>query len=141
APGIPGRLPFWHGDSPGRPVDLGRALGTFTRELALENSKDASAAHARLRGIGLDEWAADNLLAYVGEQAAATGQVPSEKHLLVERFRDELGDWRLILHSPLGMPVHSPWALAVGARAEERYGVNASAMAADDGIVLRIPAM
>lgn len=141
APGVPGRLPFWHGDSPGRPVDLGRALGTFTRELALDNSKDASAAHARLRNIGLDEWAADNLLAYVGEQAAATGQVPSEKHLLVERFRDELGDWRLILHSPLGMPVHSPWALAVGARAEERYGVNASAMAADDGIVLRIPAM
>ncbi|WP_421084670.1 Lhr family helicase [Rothia nasimurium] len=141
APGVPGRLPFWHGDSPGRPVDLGRALGTFTRELALENSKDASAAHARLRGIGLGEWAADNLLAYVGEQVAATGLVPSEKHLLVERFRDELGDWRLILHSPLGMPVHSPWALAVGARAEERYGVNASAMAADDGIVLRIPAM
>ncbi|MGV3103744.1 Lhr family helicase [Rothia sp. 32237D007AR] len=141
APGIPGRLPFWHGDSPGRPVDLGRALGAFTRELALENSKDAGAAHTRLRAIGLDEWAADNLLAYVGEQVAATGQVPSEKHLLVERFRDELGDWRLILHSPLGMPVHSPWALAVGARAEERYGVNASAMAADDGIVLRIPAM
>lgn len=141
APGVPGRLPFWHGDSPGRPVDLGRALGTFTRELALENSKDASAAHARLRSIGLDGWAADNLLAYVGEQVAATGQVPSEKHLLVERFRDELGDWRLVLHSPLGMPVHSPWALAVGARAEERYGVNASAMAADDGIVLRIPAM
>ncbi len=141
APGIPGRLPFWHGDSPGRPVDLGRALGAFTRELALENSKDAGAAHARLRGLGLDQWAADNLLAYVAEQAEATGQVPSEKHLLVERFHDELGDWRLILHSPLGMPIHSPWALAVGARAEERYGVNASAMAADDGIVLRIPAM
>ncbi|WP_237221545.1 Lhr family helicase [Rothia nasimurium] len=141
APGVPGRLPFWHGDSPGRPVDLGRALGAFTRELALENSKDAGAAHARLRGLGLDQWAADNLLAYVAEQAEATGQVPSENHLLVERFRDELGDWRLILHSPLGMPVHSPWALAVGARAEERYGVNASAMAADDGIVLRIPAM
>lgn len=141
APGVPGRLPFWHGDSPGRPVDLGRALGAFTRELALENSKDAGAAHARLRGLGLDQWAADNLLAYVAEQAEATGQVPSEKHLLVERFRDELGDWRLILHSPLGMPVHSPWALAVGARAEERYGFNASAMAADDGIVLRIPAM
>lgn len=141
APGVPGRLPFWHGDSPGRPVDLGRALGTFTRELALEASKDAGAAHARLRALGLDQWAADNLLAYVNEQVAATGQVPSEKHLLVERFRDELGDWRLILHSPLGMPVHSPWALAVGARAEERYGVNASAMAADDGIVLRIPAM
>ncbi|WP_237212386.1 Lhr family helicase [Rothia nasimurium] len=141
APGVPGRLPFWHGDSPGRPVDLGRALGAFTRELALENSKDAGAAHARLRSLGLDQWAADNLLAYVAEQAEATGQVPSEKHLLVERFRDELGDWRLILHSPLGMPVHSPWALAVGARAEERYGVNASAMAADDGIVLRIPAM
>lgn len=141
APGVPGRLPFWHGDSPGRPVDLGRALGTFTRELAAEIKTAPDAASTRLRETGLDAWAADNLMAYVREQVEAAGDVPSEQHLVLERFRDELGDWRLVLHSPLGMPVHSPWALAVGVRAEERYGVNASAMAADDGIVLRIPAM
>lgn len=141
APGIPGRLPFWHGDSPGRPAELGRALGTFTRDLTRTMAKDRAQAHQQVRALGLDDWAADNLLAYLGEQNQATGQVPSDTHLLVERFRDELGDWRVILHSPLGMPVHSPWALAVGARVEERYGVNASAMAADDGIVLRIPAM
>ncbi|MFW0111285.1 DEAD/DEAH box helicase [Rothia sp. CCM 9416] len=141
APGVPGRLPFWHGDSPGRPAELGRALGTFTGDLARTLAKDRAEAHRQVGALGLDEWAADNLLAYIGEQTQATGRVPSHKHLLVERFRDELGDWRVILHSPLGMPVHSPWALAVGARVEEGYGVNASAMAADDGIVLRIPAM
>lgn len=141
APGVPGRLPFWHGDSPGRPVDLGRALGTFTRELAAEIKTAPDAASTRLRETGLDAWAADNLMAYIREQVEAAGDVPSEQHLVLERFRDELGDWRVVLHSPLGMPVHSPWALAVGVRAEERYGVNASAMAADDGIVLRIPAM
>lgn len=140
APGVPGRLPFWHGDSPGRPVDLGRALGTFTRDTAAAITRSAPDVHASLTASGLDTWAADNLIAYLSEQTEATGQVPHQEHLLVERFRDELGDWRVILHSPLGMPVHSPWALAVGARIEERYGINASAMAADDGIVLRIPA-
>lgn len=142
APGQVGKLPFWHGDGPGRPVDLGEAVGGFTRELAarLETGQD-DAARTRLREAGLDEWAADNLLAYVREQTEATGQVPSEKTLVVERFRDELGDWRVILHSPYGMPVHGPWALAVGARIEQRWGLDGSAMAADDGIVLRIPAM
>lgn len=140
APGIPGKLPFWHGDSPGRPVDLGRAIGAFTRDTAAAITRDPDTVHTHLSGIGLDTWAADNLIAYLRDQTEATGQVPHHQHLLLERFRDEIGDWRLILHSPLGMPVHSPWALAVGARIEERYGINASAMAADDGIVLRIPA-
>ncbi len=138
APGVPGKLPFWHGDGPGRPVELGRAVGRFNRELAGAAEEDA---RARLRSSGLDEWAADNLLAYVGEQKEAVGQVPSDRLFVVERFHDELGDWRVVLHSPFGMPVHAPWALAVGARLHERYGLDGSAQAADDGIVLRVPAM
>lgn len=143
APGMVGRLPFWHGDGPGRPVDLGEAVGRFTRELAAAASSEDSEhdAAARLSAAGLDEWAVQNLIAYISGQREATGQVPSEKTLVIERFRDELGDWRVILHSPYGMPVHGPWALAVGARSDELYGLDGSAMAADDGIVLRIPAM
>lgn len=141
APGVPGKLPFWHGEGPGRPVELGRALGQFTRELAAELQSDATTARARVASIGLDAWAADNLQAYVREQSEATGSVPSDTQFIVERFRDEIGDWRVVLHSPFGMPVHAPWALAVGQRAEDLFGVNASAMAADDGIVLRIPSV
>ncbi|MEX5301660.1 Lhr family ATP-dependent helicase [Kocuria sabuli] len=138
APGVPGKLPFWHGDGPGRPVELGRALGRFNREIAGAAEDEA---RARLSAAGLDQWAADNLLAYVGEQKEAVGQVPSDRLFVVERFHDELGDWRVVLHSPFGMPVHAPWALAVGARLHERYGLDGSAQAADDGIVLRVPAM
>lgn len=140
APGIPGRLPFWKGDSPGRPVALGQAQGRFIQEMASLEAKQPQQAQDKLKALGLDAWARDNLLTYLAQQQEATGQVPNHQHLLVERFRDEIGDWRLILHSPLGLPVHSPWALAVGARVRERYGVQASAMAADDGIVLRLPA-
>ncbi len=136
--GQPGKLPFWKGDAQGRPVELGEALGVFTSELA-----NLPAAHSleKLTSIGLDDFAAGNLLNYVGAQAEATTVVPSDKTLVVERFVDELGDWRVILHSPFGLPIHSPWALAVGARLHERYGLDGSAMAADDGIVLRVPAM
>nr|WP_202864802.1 DEAD/DEAH box helicase [Kocuria sp. 257] len=144
APGQVGKLPFWHGDGPGRPVDLGEATGKFTREVATslaEGDEGVETVRERLTSAGLDEWAVDNLCAYVDEQRVATGQVPSEKTMVVERFRDELGDWRVILHSPYGMPVHAPWALAVGARIDELYGLDGSAMASDDGIVLRIPAM
>lgn len=144
APGQVGKLPFWHGDGPGRPVDLGEATGRFTRELAAslsDGERGTTEVRRRLAAAGLDEWAVDNLCAYVDEQRTATGQVPSEKTIVIERFRDELGDWRVVLHSPYGMPVHSPWALAVGARIDDLYGLDGSAMAADDGIVLRIPAM
>jgi ATP-dependent helicase Lhr and Lhr-like helicase len=136
APGQPGRLPFWKGDSPGRPAELGRALGAFTRELA---GLDPDAARRRVRVAGLDEWAAANLVAYLAEQREATGYVPDDRTLVVERFRDELGDWRLMVHSPYGALVHAPWALAIAARLRERYGVDAQAMHADDGIVMRVP--
>lgn len=136
--GQPGKLPFWKGDSLGRPVDLGRALGAFVRELA---ASDVGPATERCKASGLDDFAANNLVQYLHEQKLATEVVPSDTTLVVERFHDELGDWRVILHSPFGMPVHAPWALAVGQRLHQRYGLDGSAMAADDGIVLRVPVM
>ena len=136
APGQPGRLPFWKGDQLGRPAELGAAIGAFTRELGeLEHGQ----AVARCRGAGLDEWAAENLVAFLGEQREATRVLPTDRTVLVERFRDELGDWRLVMHSPYGAQVHAPWALAVGRRLAERYGIDAQALPSDDGIVLRIP--
>ncbi len=136
APGEMGRMPFWKGDSPGRPVELGRALGAFLREVA---AADPAAGAARARAAGLDDWGSANLLAYLGEQRAATGHLPDDRTLLVERFRDELGDWRLVVHSPFGAPVNAPWALAIGARLRERYGLDVASMHSDDGIVLRLP--
>ncbi|MDQ0924957.1 ATP-dependent Lhr-like helicase [Pseudarthrobacter sp. W1I19] len=136
--GQPGKLPFWKGDSLGRPVDLGRALGAFVRELS---ASDVGPATERCKASGLDDFAANNLIQYLSEQKQATEVVPNDTTLVVERFHDELGDWRVILHSPFGMPVHAPWALAVGQRLHQRYGLDGSAMAADDGIVLRVPMM
>jgi ATP-dependent Lhr-like helicase len=136
APGIPGRLPFWKGDSPARPAELGAAMGAWVRELLPLADDEARAYVGR---AGLDAWAADNLLAYVGEQRAATAEVPTDTTLVVERFRDEMGDWRIVVHSPYGARVHAPWALVIAARLRERFGVDAAAMHADDGIVLRLP--
>ena len=136
APGVPGRLPFWKGDSLGRPAALGRAHGEFVREVGALAVFDAQ---QRLSADGLDGFAADNVIAYLQEQRAALGVVPDEKTVVLERFRDELGDWRLVLHSPYGAAVHAPWALVVAARMRERYGVDVQAMHADDGIVLRLP--
>ena len=141
APGQPARLPFWHGDRMGRPYALGVQTGAFTRALSSLDATDSAAARQQLEQLGLDTWAVDNLLAYLREQRESTGAVPSDARMIVERHRDELGDWRVVLHSPLGYGVHAPWALAVRARIEERYGVDASVMASDDGLILRLPAM
>ncbi|MFD7650241.1 ATP-dependent helicase [Streptomyces albidoflavus] len=136
APGVPGRLPFWKGDQLGRPLELGRALGAFVREVGALPQEDA---RLRLLAAGLDAWAAENLLTYLKEQREACGHVPDDRTVVVERFRDELGDWRVVIHSPFGAQVHAPWALALGARLSERYGMDAQVMHADDGIVLRLP--
>lgn len=141
APGQSARLPFWHGDRMGRPYALGVQTGAFTRALSSLDATDSAAARQQLEQLGLDTWAVDNLLAYLREQRESTGAVPSDTRMIVERHRDELGDWRVVLHSPLGYGVHAPWALAVRARIEERYGVDASVMASDDGLILRLPAM
>ncbi|MBB5914820.1 ATP-dependent Lhr-like helicase [Nocardia transvalensis] len=152
--GLPGRLPFWHGDSLGRPAELGAALGEFVRKAsqAVERGQQNSPAEksgakaATLTDLeqvthaaGLDDFATANLVSLLSEQRQATGHLPTDRTLLVERFRDELGDWRLILHSPYGLPVHAPWALAVGSRLRERFGVDAAPTASDDGIVVRLP--
>ncbi|WP_278265074.1 DEAD/DEAH box helicase [Nocardia sp. AG03] len=228
--GLPGRLPFWHGDGLGRPAELGAALGEFVRSAGQVSADDLTrivegmgvdrsangaseerigvssggsgpkggsgaagssgspggsgstssagssgsaessggsgsaeggvsgrrgrggvkAAVAALsksavrldqmvRAAGLDQNATANLVGLLEEQRGATGQLPTDRTLIVERFRDELGDWRLVLHSPFGTPVHAPWALAVGARLQERFGVDAAPTASDDGIVVRLP--
>ncbi|KGH47912.1 DEAD/DEAH box helicase [Modestobacter caceresii] len=136
APGQPGKMPFWHGDTLGRPLELGRALGAFLREVG---SATPEAGMDRARAAGLDAWGASNLFAYLAEQKAATGHLPDDRTLLVERFRDELGDWRLVVHSPFGAQVNAPWALVLAARLRERYGVDVASMHSDDGIVLRLP--
>ncbi|MRH88843.1 ATP-dependent helicase [Nocardia sp. SYP-A9097] len=199
--GLPGRLPFWHGDALGRPAELGAALGEFVRtagnaveqsagtkrsggargrttepvELgtalaeftgdaestpgkrkraaAQSSARSGTTAESRaaadgpaeselervMAAAGLDSNATANLVALLAEQRAATGQLPTDRTMLVERFRDELGDWRVVLHSPYGLPVHAPWALAVGARLRERFGVDAAPTPSDDGIVVRLP--
>jgi len=137
APGEPGKMPFWHGDKPGRPIELGRAIGAFTREL---RGKRRDAVLTRLRAeIGLDAWAADNLAAYLEEQVGATGSVPDDRTIVVERFRDEIGDWRICILSPFGNRVHAPWGLTIEARLEERFGPGAQVLWGDDGIVIRLP--
>jgi len=136
APGLPGRLPFWKGDALGRPAELGEAVGAFTRELAAMPGPEAERT---AQEAGLDAYAAGNLVGYLTEQVEATRTLPSDRSLVVERFRDELGDWRLVVHSPYGTPVHAPWALAINARLRERYGIDGQAVASDDGIVVRIP--
>jgi ATP-dependent helicase Lhr and Lhr-like helicase len=137
APGEPGKTPFWHGDAAGRPIELGRALGEFSRRLV---SMDEERALATLAADHkLDELAASNLLAYLAEQKATTGAVPSDRTIVVERFRDELGDWRVCILTPFGGRVHAPWALAIGAAIRERLGTDLYAIWTDDGIALRLP--
>src|SRR6266852_6026476 len=137
APGEPGKTPFWHGDAAGRPVELGRALGEFSRRMV---GMDEERALDTLKSDHhLDDLAARNLLAYLAEQKAVTGTVPSDRAVVVERFRDELGDWRVCVLTPFGGRVHAPWALAIGAAVRERLGVDLYAIWTDDGIALRLP--
>ncbi|GLY04770.1 DEAD/DEAH box helicase [Actinoplanes sp. NBRC 101535] len=136
APGAPARMPFWKGDSPGRPIELGRAIGARLRGLTRAGDEQATAT---LRESGLDEWAAGNLISYLREQREATRHLPDDRTVVVERFRDELGDWRMTVHCVLGARVNAPWALAIGRRLSERYGVDGQVMPSDDGIVVRLP--
>ena len=136
APGQPARLPFWRGDSVGRPAELGAAVGAFTGELARLGRDEFI---ERCRAMGFDEFASNNLWQLLDDQRQATGVVPTDATFVVERFRDELGDWRVILHSPYGLRVHGPLALAVSRRLRERYGIEEKPTASDDGIIVRLP--
>jgi ATP-dependent Lhr-like helicase len=134
APGVPGKMPFWHGDTLGRPYELGVALGAFTRTLAARSDDSLTA------DCDLDALAVRNLRAYVAEEEEATGGLlPTDRQIVIERFRDELGDWRLAVLSPFGARVHAPWAMAIEARMQARYDVEIQTVWSDDGIILRLP--
>jgi ATP-dependent helicase Lhr and Lhr-like helicase len=136
APGVPGAVPFWKGEGIGRPYELGEAIGRFSREIL---SLEESPALERLARTGLDRRAATNLLAFLREQERHTGAVPSDRLVLVERFRDEIGDWRVCILTPFGARVHAPWAMAVGARLRESLGVEVQSIWSDDGIAFHLP--
>jgi ATP-dependent helicase Lhr and Lhr-like helicase len=133
APGLPGAVPFWKGDGIGRPAELGRAIGAFAREAVSREPQDLAAEY------DLDRRAAENLVAYLREQQAATRVVPSDETIVVERFRDEIGDWRLCVLSPFGGRVHSAWGLALGQKIREELELEADAIWSDDGIVIHLP--
>jgi len=133
APGASGAVPFWHGDGVGRPRELGEAIGAFSR-WAVDQP-----AEVLERDYDLDPLAARNLLEFLGEQRAATGVLPSDRTIVIERFRDEIGDWRLCVLSPYGRRVHAAWALALAARLRERFGIESDAIASDAGIILHLP--
>ncbi len=133
APGAPGAVPFWKGDSVGRPKELGEAIGAFSRWAVEQEPQTLE------RDYDLDPRAARNLLGYLREQQAATRVLPSEQTIVVERFRDEIGDWRLCILSPYGGRVHAAWALALSARIRERFDLESDAISSDDGIVLHLP--
>ena len=172
APGQPGKMPFWHGDRPGRPLELGRALGAFVREIRELSVADSSAgasmdaapapgAPATKHGVSarrdesvgthqraltvlmehysLDAFAATNLVQYLDEQAEATGAVPDDRTVVIERFRDEIGDWRVCILTPFGTPVHAPWAMAIERQLMDRFDIPVETMWGDDGIVIRLP--
>ncbi len=137
APGVPGAVPFWKGEGVGRPFELGEKIGQASRELvALSDAK----AGKRLRDeFFLDERAAKNLVAYLRDQAAATGVVPSDRSIVVERFRDEIGDWRVCILTPFGGRVHAPWGMALAARLRDSLGLEVQSIWSDDGIALHLP--
>ena len=133
APGVPGAVPFWKGDGIGRPKELGEAIGAFARWAVDQD------AELLVRDYDLDERSARNLLEYLREQQAATHVLPSDRTIVLERFRDEIGDWRLCVLSPYGGRVHAAWGLAISARIRERFGIDGEALWSDDGIVVRLP--
>ena len=137
APGEPGKMPFWKGDKPGRPLELGRAVGEFTRTLAAQTPE---LAVDRLREEhALDELAARNLVQYLEDQRESTGVIPDDRTVVVERFRDELGDYRICLLSPFGAKVHAPWAMAIEEQLASRTDMDVQVLWSDDGIVIRTP--
>ncbi len=133
APGAPGAVPFWRGDGIGRPAELGRAIGAFSREAVSREPAELAAEY------DLDPRAANNLVTYLREQQQATRVVPSDETIVVERFRDEIGDWRLCILSPFGGRVHSAWGLALAAKIRAEHDLEADAIWSDDGIVIHLP--
>jgi ATP-dependent Lhr-like helicase len=131
------KTPFWHGDTLGRPLETGQAVGRFVRETSALGDDEAM---ERLRSeFGLNEFAARNLVAYLEEEREAAGALPTDQTVVVERFQDEIGDWRVVLLSPLGARIHAPWAMALRHRFRARYGSDVDAVWSDDGMAFRFP--
>jgi ATP-dependent helicase Lhr and Lhr-like helicase len=137
APGEPGKMPFWKGDRPGRPLELGLAIGRLMHELI--RLSPPAALDKLTREHDLDASAAENLLQYLRDQTAATRALPDASTVVVERVRDELGDWRVCVLSPRGGRVHAPWAMAVAAKIREETGIEVETLWGDDGFVVRFP--
>ena len=133
APGVPGAVPFWRGDGVGRPRELGEAIGAFARWAVEQDAETLEDDY------DLDHLAAQNLLDFLREQQDATRVVPSDRTIVVERFRDEIGDWRLCILSPYGGRVHAAWGLALSARIRDEYGLESDAIWSDDGIIVHLP--
>jgi len=133
APGVPGAIPFWRGDGIGRPAELGEAIGAFSREAVEADPAELEKSHH------LDPLAARNLVAYLQEQQQATRVVPSDTTIVIERFRDEIGDWRLCVLSPFGGRVHSAWGMAIARKLRDEEGLEADAIYSDDGIAIHLP--
>ena len=133
APGVPGAVPFWKGEGVGRPKELGAAIGAFARWAVTQDEQTLA------RDYDLDERAARNLLDYLREQQSATQVLPSDRTIVLERFRDEIGDWRLCLLSPYGGRVHAAWSLAISAKIRELFGIDGEAIFSDDGVIVRLP--
>ena len=130
-------MPFWHGDRPGRPRAFGVRIGELTRKLA--HLKPAAARTLLVERHALDENAAQNLVEYVREEMDAVSDVPSDRTIIVERFTDELGDWRVCVMTPFGSRVHAPWATVVTAALRARYPGEVETVWSDDGMVFRVP--
>ena len=124
-------MPFWKGEGVGRPYELGEAIGKFSRELLAALRPEGA--------LDLDQFAARNLVAFLRDQENATGVVPSDRTVVVERFRDEIGDWRVCILTPFGARVHAPWAMAVGARLRDSLGIEVQSIWSDDGIAFHLP--
>ena len=137
APGEPGKMPFWKADAAGRPLELGRYIGELVR--TLRHLPPAAAIERLVRHHDLDAQAAENLLRYLADQSAAAGVVPDDRTILIERCRDELGDWRICVLTPFGGRIHAPWAMAAVERARAETGLDVETMWTDDGFVVRFP--
>ncbi len=137
APGQPGKMPFWHGDNAGRPLEFGRRIGKLVREL---REMPRNAALSRLtREHDLDSMAAENLIRFLADQEIATTEVPDDRTIVIERTRDEMGDWRVCVLTPFGSRIHAPWSMAITGRIRASGGADVEAMWGDDGFVLRFP--
>ncbi|MGI9621985.1 MAG: DNA glycosylase AlkZ-like family protein [Acidimicrobiales bacterium] len=134
APGEPGRMPFWHGDGPGRPFELGAAVGEFLR-----TTRGSGALDVLVDEHGLDRLAAENVVTYLDDQLEATGVIPDDRTIVIERFPDEIGDWRMCVLTPFGAQVHAPWAMAIRKSLNAELGRDVEIIWSDDGIVVRLP--